>query len=72
MEDQLSKHDVKIMDIKVDGRVIGQLVRKRTAREAFEEHIMCAGFRKQWNKAMESATQVLRVPIFEEGKDGKE
>jgi hypothetical protein len=60
----MSKHDVLIMPITIDGVPVGALYRLRTARQAFEERVACAEIRKQFKAAIESAESVYRVPII--------
>ena len=62
----IGKHDVVIMPLTVDGRLIGHLIRPRTARQAFEERVQCYQLRKQFRAAIESSKAVWRMPIFEE------
>ena len=60
-----SKYQVKIMDIYVDGSIIGQMVRNRTAQQAWEEMIEMAELRKAWYDTIESNKEVVwKTPII--------
>ena len=60
----MSKHDRILLEMKVDGKLIGWLIQPRTARQAWEEQVMCAELRKQWRIMIESSKNTIRVPVF--------
>lgn len=60
-----NKYDEIIMPINIDGKHVGDLVRKRTARQAWEQRVFIAELKKQWQEAIKRGT-VWRTPIIGE------
>lgn len=57
------KYDIIIMPIIANGRLIAELIQKRTAREAWETRIEMAEFRRLFYKSIEGS-KAFRVPII--------
>lgn len=64
----MGKYDLKVMDVKFDGRIVGQLIRPRTARRAAEEIWEASKIRKLFYDAINSTGNQFRVPVFKDEK----
>lgn len=58
------KYDTITMPIRVNGILIGNFVQKRTAKEAWEDRIAFAEFRRLFNEAIKNSK--FKTPIFGE------
>lgn len=59
----MSKYDLKIMDLTVDGVKIGELVQYRTARQEAEARWTIAKLRRAYHKSIENCKS-FKVPII--------
>ena len=60
------KYDIIIMPIIVDGVTIGHFVRKRTARQAWEDKIKVAKLRRLFNEQRDNSRESFITPIIGE------